>query len=328
MTPACSDPSKVCAAGNVDVHRPSSPVSRAAAPFTYVVASDAQLDWFDGESPSLGRRNAPVPCDEGDSCGTCTRKFGRYTNARLAAAVQDAAIRSSAPVSFVMNGDLTAYFHPWERHDYTALLHDIPGIAAYYPGLGNHDIDHGGGAKYGGDQWVGPSTCNARHAMAYIKGSLCGDVPSFDPTRIVRYHAASGAYSWEEGRFHFVQVHYYPTYEAADAGIGGSLSWLERDLEAAAAAHRTSVLFVHSAGGLDLPRMEAILLGKNVAAIFSGHEHRCFMRKCVGVRVLREEEVRKAAEVDDNATDAEAAEQGAPASPVTWRRAGAASTTP
>jgi len=72
MTPACSDPSKVCAAGNVDVRRPSSPVSRAAAPFTYVVASDAQLDWFDGESPSLGRRNAPVPCDEGDSCGTCT----------------------------------------------------------------------------------------------------------------------------------------------------------------------------------------------------------------------------------------------------------------
>jgi len=290
ITPACSDPSKVCVAGNKDVHRPSSLVSPSAPlpePFTYVVASDAQLDWFDGESPSLGRRNVPIPCKEGDSCKTCTDKFGLYTNERLAEAVTNTVTSSSTSVSFVMNGDLTANFQPWERHQYSSLLHNIPGIKAYWPGLGNHDYENND-AMYGGDQWVGPKTCNAKHAIGYIKGGMCGDVPSFDSMKVVRYDAASLAYSWEEGRFHFVQVHYYPTYEVANIGIRNSVSWLENDLEIAAAANRTSVLFVHSAEMLDFPKVKTVLKGKNVAAIFAGHQHRCFMRKCEGVEVLRE----------------------------------------
>ena len=141
---------------------------------------------------------------------------------------------------------------------------------------------------YGGDEWAavgGPPNCNMEHAIGYFKSGFCGKIPAFHSDRIVRYDSSSLAYSWDEGRYHFVHLHYFPTYEMASVSYHMSLEWLERDLQLAYDAGMTSVLFVHAAQGLN-KAMEPILLGKNVRLLIAGHTHRCFASKCEGLRPL------------------------------------------
>lgn len=122
---------------------------------------------------------------------------------------------------------------------------------------------------YGGDQWWGPPNCNTEHAIGYFKSGFCGQIPNFQSDRIVRYDASSLAYSWEEGRYHFVHTHYYPTYEMASMQVRSSMDWLDNDLAMARDAGFTTVMFVHAANYLN-PAMEKVILGKNVVAIIAG----------------------------------------------------------
>ena len=125
---------------------------------------------------------------------------------------------------------------------------------------------------YGGDQWVGPPNCNMEHAIGYMKSGICGQIPAFDADRIVRYDSSSLAYSWDDGRYHFVHSHYYPSYEMASVKYRSSLEWLDRDLQLARDSGLSTILFVHAAQGLN-EAMETIILGKNVRAIIAGHTH-------------------------------------------------------
>jgi hypothetical protein len=52
-------------------------------PFAYIIASDAQLYWFNGEFPEMGQKPIPSSCSLSDSCGRCTAKHGLNTNLRL-----------------------------------------------------------------------------------------------------------------------------------------------------------------------------------------------------------------------------------------------------
>ena len=166
------------------------------------------------------------------------------------------------------------------------------------------------GGRYGGDQWNGPPNCNIEHAIGYFKGGFCNQIPKFDSDRITRYDgenvnvtfslsicdlinvcsASSLAYSWEEGRYHFVHTHYYPTYEMASMKYRSSIEWLEKDLAFARDAGLTTVLFVHAANYLN-PAMEKVILGKNVVAIFAGHDHRCLHRRCDGIYPIHEDQL-------------------------------------
>ena len=105
MTPVCSDPSLVCPAGNVDIEKESShwpPLEKNSIhgagnetireskmdnnimqPFSYIIASDAQLYWFNGEFAEMGKKSIPSACSPSDSCGRCTGKHGLSTNQRL-----------------------------------------------------------------------------------------------------------------------------------------------------------------------------------------------------------------------------------------------------
>ena len=49
LTPACSDPSLVCKRGNADIEKSFATPISDMDPFSYVVASDSQLYWFNGE---------------------------------------------------------------------------------------------------------------------------------------------------------------------------------------------------------------------------------------------------------------------------------------
>jgi hypothetical protein len=106
-------------------------------------------------------------------------------------------------------------------------------------------------------------------------------------SRITRYDSKSLAYSWEEKNYHFVHLHYYPSYENARLHISSSLVWLERDLQLASEKNLTSVLFVHAVEGFP-SIMSDILKDKNVVAIFTGHQHKCLGRKCVILTPINE----------------------------------------
>jgi hypothetical protein len=337
FTPACSDPMLICPAGNVNIDKQSSvysPLSRQSVnsvkyeddltiksilqqqgeeevtnnnimqPFSYIIASDSQLYWFNGEFANMGQQALPTSCTTSDSCARCTSKHGQSTNRRLQQAWESLMLGKTTgmnnstdnstdlpiPNTLIMNGDLTAYFHPWEKKAYDNIYTNIAGMKYYFPSLGNHDIEHSGGAMYGGDQWVGPPNCNMEHAIAYFKSGFCGEIPGFDSDRIVRYDSSSLAYSWDEGRFHFVHAHYYPSYEMASVKYRSSLEWLERDLHIAHNSGLATILFVHNAQGLN-EAMESVILGKSVRAIIAGHNHRCLSRRCEGVYPMHEAQI-------------------------------------
>lgn len=136
-TPACSNPDLVCEAGNQDINREST-MAKKSSPFSYLIASDAQLNWFNGEFAQMGQQNIPNACTTSDSCWSCTRKHGRETNLRLKSAMERIMLGEGLPVAdtLIMNGDLTAYFHPSEKHIYESIYKDIVGLKSYFPSLG------------------------------------------------------------------------------------------------------------------------------------------------------------------------------------------------
>ena len=239
----------------------------------------------------------PSSCSEKDSCGSCTAKHGYNTNLRMKRAWEilmredNKSSNTPIPNTLVMNGDLTAYFHPYQKDVYESIYSNIKGLKQYFPGLGNHDIEHPSGAMYGGDEWIGLNNCNVEHAIGYLKGGFCEQIPHFLPERIVRYDPSSLAYSWEEGRYHFVMLHYHPTFELASLSFRNSMIWLERDLQLAHDAGLSTVLYVHAAQGLNAA-MNDVILGNGVKAIFAGHTHRCLHRRCDGIYPLNEDQVK------------------------------------
>eukprot|EP00986_Skeletonema_menzelii_P020800 scaffold32346_cov160-Skeletonema_menzelii.AAC.1 len=306
LTPECTNPYFVCKRGNQDIDKPStykspddasfvrSESATSIVPFSYIIASDSQLHWFNGEFAEMGEKSMPSSCTEKDSCGHCTAKHGYNTNLRMKRAweilMNEGNSSQPTPDTLIMNGDLTAYFHPYQKHAYESIYSDIDGLKHFFPGLGNHDIEHIGGAMYGGDEWVGPANCNVEHAIGYMKSGFCDKIPNFLSERIVRYDSSSLAYSWEEGRYHFVMLHYYPTYELASMSFRSSVRWLQRDLQLAQDTGLSTVLFVHAAEGLN-PAMEKVIIGKGVRAIFAGHTHRCLHRRCDGIYPLNQDQV-------------------------------------
>lgn len=307
LTPACADAEAMCAAGHVAIDRESTHFKDgqsnenggAVSAFSYLIASDSQLHWYDGESAYIGRLNYPPPCSSSDSCKDCTEKVGDYVNRQMKQSFENLLLQKKAddssdspiPKTLIMNGDLTQYFHRHEYKKYAAFYHDINGLEQFFPSLGNHDYDQGS-ASYGGDEWIiGPKYCNGRHAVAYFRSAFCNKIPKFDAKdRLTRYDPESLAYSWEEGKYHFINVHYHPLYENAAFNIRNSLEWIELDLRLANEKNLTSVLFVHAVHGMP-SSMKSMLLENNVAAIFAGHLHRCFGKKCTYLRTLNTKEV-------------------------------------
>jgi len=143
LTPACSDPSSVCPAGNVDIDRESvqwppirekiddvnTATTRASKtttnssehqdmkPFSYIIASDAQLYWFNGEFAAMGDKSIPPACSSSDSCWRCTGKHGLYTNQRMKNAWESIMIGKTnssnlpIPSTLIMNGKVIVSLH-------------------------------------------------------------------------------------------------------------------------------------------------------------------------------------------------------------------------
>src|SRR5262249_10666465 len=121
------------------------------------------------------------------------------------------------PTGVIINGDLTAFFHPWQVDLYRQFYDpSFPGAdpdvlqLPLYAGLGNHDyannVNDCSGNEAADLLAYGANSC-AAHAARYVRAMLgCETVPTFPARGIHAFDNNSLAYSWDIGTWHFVQM--------------------------------------------------------------------------------------------------------------------------
>ena len=194
------------------------------------------------------------------------------------------------PTAVVIAGDLTEYWHDSEVDTFmsywghTADPSSVPNVAfPVYLGLGNHDCsnnvgDCGWPARGGGGD--GKNGC-AKNAVGFMKAMMsCNMVPNFPASTVQSYDTASLAYSWNIGRYHFVMLNNFPTYERSAIGVSSALGWLRTNLAAATAAGKHSVLVFHDPdehwrdfGRESFGEFRNVVAANDVVAVFVGHYH-------------------------------------------------------
>jgi hypothetical protein len=243
--------------------------------FTVAVMSDPQLPWDDtsAEAKAKGGTGKIDP----NLVWTNSRRY----NLEMVQSINklsDESNQTASKFAFtVINGDLTAYFHP-DQHTEFRAIYDRGFPWAYpmalktpvYLGLGNHDYQNN------------LSDCNsfstdnnrcAKNAINLIRGSVFLDyVKNMPSDTLESYDAGSLAYSWNKGPYHFVQLHNEPDYEIPKLGISKSVDWLEKDLARATQRGQTIIVNMHKPPAAD-SSLARILGAHSVAAIFAGHLH-------------------------------------------------------
>jgi len=279
----------------------ASPPIAGPAKFTLVFASDTQLPWWTVKQPD---------CNGKDEC---VLEQGKRSNREQIAAInsveklnggkwptKNLTIGGGSPISkpqgLVINGDLTAYFHDAQVDLFEELYNNKESLRLpLYLGLGNHDAANNNPTNGGKDQGCWWSRDPARLALGKYGCSdaavgfarsmvACNKVPAFPAAQVQGFDNGSAAYSWNIGRWHFVQLHNRPDHELSKIGLTASFDWLKKDLQAATAAGRNVVLNLHDYGehmAQDNPKFLAAIAGANVKAIFAGHIHQ--ESKYVGV---------------------------------------------
>lgn len=258
------------------------------APFTVIMASDSQFPW--GTEPCPG---TPEECEILYAKKT-NQWFTRSMNGIQSLGTWPAALPNTGgtavqqPAWVTMNGDLTAFFHPYQLDLFrTHYDPSFPGAdpdvlqLPMFPGLGNHDYANNLNDCWGtevADWFAYPSNGCAVQATRWMKSMVsCGIMPGVPHTKIVNFDAGSLSYSWDYRGYHFVQLHNYPTYTVGPpVNVSSSIAWLADDLAQAAAAEKRIVLNMHDYGDHwwpGDPGFIAAVAGKPVAALFAGHFH-------------------------------------------------------
>lgn len=187
-----------------------------------------------------------------------------------------------SPRGVVIAGDLTENWHEdeldhfmdfWGHSDQGAIGHPV------FPGLGNHDYAN----NVGHDWWskrgraVDGNNGAAKNAVGFMKAMIsCNMVPNFPASLVQSFDTDSLAYSWNIGRFHFVEMNNYPTYTQSVIGVSSALDWMKKDLAAANRAGKRSVLVFHDPSehwASDLPTFHEAIRGLGVVGIFAAHHH-------------------------------------------------------
>lgn len=163
----------------------------------------------------------------------------------------------------IINGDLTAYGHPWQRASYFKIW----GNLTRYEGLGNHDYSNNLG---------GCAESCANRMIEYMKSRIRLLKPPYsDPDSL--------AYGWDIGNVHFIQLHNYPAFVANTGtyNIKSSMGWLEEDLRKARAAGKAIIINLHDYNDKFKKENEEqfnefnnLLQRYKVSAVFAGHIHK------------------------------------------------------
>jgi cytolysin (calcineurin-like family phosphatase) len=188
---------------------------------------------------------------------------------------------SPSQVPLMINGDMTAFGHGWQRSYINSVLNKYFGDDYLY-GLGNHDYQNNVDDCF--------SNSCAAGSIVDFKEHHQGKVEEFDLDIIGgalnRLYAGSLAYSKNIGEVHMVQLNNEPTYSVRISSplnpttfeITSSLDWLEKDLEVARAQGYAIIINMHKPDGMmgdweQVKRFREMVAKYEVTAVFAGHYH-------------------------------------------------------
>lgn len=182
--------------------------------------------------------------------------------------------------SILINGDITAFGHSWQRTTMASLLTILK--KPYYYGLGNHDIIN----NY--NDCVN-NACAAGSFHDYVQHVLSLNLPEsrFDMKKNSNYpqmtiYEGSFSYSIDFGKVYSIQLNCYPGMESSFSYSVGlhdhsykmkdNIQWLENELKLANNEDKTIIVNVHYPSSFS-DVYKKLLDDYGVKAIFAGHYH-------------------------------------------------------
>ncbi|EJF79835.1 metallophosphoesterase [Bartonella doshiae] len=242
----------------------------------------------------------PWRLDYGDPNSEANRAHWISKNEKIAKA-----IKSQKATFHIVNGDLTEFGRKKTYDDYANIYKNLG--SPVYEGLGNHDYANNAGNCTIPEEMNSSSDACAISALSRMMEETrkySNNLPHFnqditenltgDPHASVHLIEGSFGYSWDYGDIHYVQLHNYPTYTAnlkqnnTNIHVKSSLDWLKKDLAAADARKKITIMNFHDArpffadghsrflkpeNAQDLSEFKSIITSHNVKAIFVGHTH-------------------------------------------------------
>ncbi len=242
------------------------------APKYMVFASDTQYPWTD-------KTDSGAP--ESDEAFTKRSKWLVETQLASIAAFRNAQ-GGQAKVPLMINGDITAFGHDWQRSYMKEVLAKHFG-GEYLYGLGNHDYENNVDDCFS-------NSCAAGSIVEFRKHHE-NRVDNFDVRSAQGFwgntYSGSLAYSKTIGDVHMVQLNNEPTYSTRIAHflnpttfeINSALDWLEVDLRLARAQGYAIIINMHKplkmkGDSAQQKRFRDMIVKYQVTAIFAGHLHR------------------------------------------------------
>ncbi|MEO8641623.1 metallophosphoesterase [Pseudomonas sp.] len=246
------------------------------SPMDMVFTSDPQYPWTEktdaGETQTDSYRDSR-------SKWLIETQYGDIANFR-----QNFGGASRVPV--MINGDITAYGHGWQRSVVKPIL-DSKLLGQYDYGLGNHDYENNVDDCLFNNCAAG-SVEDFMERYAGKNGRADSiDVQLTEEGTIIKKLSGSLAYSKNFGDVHMVQLNNEPTYSVSFTAynwlvpksyhLRDSLDWLEQDLKAARERGQIIILNMHKprwdGNAQQLSRFSKMIKDYKVTAVFAGHFH-------------------------------------------------------
>lgn len=250
------------------------PAGKRATPRAFVFASDPQYPWTPASDLNLEQ-----------SAADRDQESAQLINQQYANIADYRAHMGGTAIPVMINGDMTAYGHAWQRRVlYPILERHLQDN--YYFGLGNHDYENNTTFNNGA----------ARDSILDLIDHHRERVDTMDISAITdrrqTHYSGSLAYSMNFGRVRLIQLNNEPTYELGfQSGwawplehrhrfdISGSLQWLEGQLQEAYDSGQIILLNLHKPNDWhgswqERANFRNLINHFRVDAVFAGHVHR------------------------------------------------------
>ena len=266
----------------VVAHWKGYPTQTASSSFTMAFASDTQLGYC-----------ASNACKYGPGSSLTANE---WHSSSIYALSEHVKARGMPFKGVVINGDMTnTVDDDYEVPDYERLYRDAFTV---YPGMGNHEWDKSRITKgcsedgYAAAKGLCAKLVYEDFAREVLKAP---GLQSFDYLWSGNKATGSWAYSWDIGKFHFIQLNYHPAFSESievynskrvtteTFSISSAMDWLEKDV----ARNRGKIILINMHAINHLSSKDAfdpdfseydefediINENSNIKAVFAGHYH-------------------------------------------------------
>ncbi|PEY88610.1 hypothetical protein CN353_26590 [Bacillus cereus] len=182
--------------------------------------------------------------------------------------------------SIIINGDITAYGHTWQRNKMNQIF-DEELLVHYFYGLGNHDIENNIDDCFANECTGGSLSTYVNHVQKIPDRFLDEMDITIKGIATQRYYEGCFAYSIILGDIYSIQLNNYPTMELNIRNgpnryfkMESTLDWLEKVLKKATSLRKIIIVNVHKPNGWKSERFTKLMKQYGVVAVFAGHYHR------------------------------------------------------